>query len=257
MYYWLQIYVLSVVSDPQNSVADKVYSQASLIPQNLSSVDCYLDAGMILMIPKSTSNQTRQDILYSVLLVELAADKQHNRATDFSDWLKFFDNTAGFVCYVNELGSFGELTIKESQFTIADVAPQEMAVDKLFATHIPTYKQILGILKKLPATSSTIRSLQNKTYDTSSHDTTVILATFDQDVALSFVVIGLTGVKDASSNTLFHPYKTKEVKYKKSGLYRYVFNSDCYSQHRKEIVDKLGPARVKDYIMKVDLSTKI
>ena len=249
--------LLSNVSEPRITIADKVRSRPSLVPQDLSSVDCYLDAGMILMIPKSVSNQTRQDILYSMLLFELAADKKHDRATDLSEWLKFFDSTAGVLCYVNELGSFGDILIKESQFTIADIAPQEMAKDNVFATHVPTYKQILGVLKKLPATSSTIQSLQNKTYNASTHDTTVILATFDQDVALSFLVIGLTGVKDASSNTLFHPYTTKEVKYKKGGIYRYVFNSDCYSKRRQSIVDKLGPAKVQDYITKVNLPKKL
>ena len=47
------------------------------------------------MIPKSVSNQTRQDILYSMLLSELVAETQHNRATDLSEWLKLFDSAAG------------------------------------------------------------------------------------------------------------------------------------------------------------------
>ena len=245
------INMLSNVSEPQTTIVDKIDSKPSLVPQDLSSVDCYLDAGMILMIPKSVSNQTRQDILYSMLLFELAADEKHNRATDLSEWLKLFDSSA--LCYAGELASFWDIAVKESQFTIADIAPQEMARDKVFATHVPTYKQILGVLKKLPATSSTIQSLQNKTYDPSTHDTTVIFATLDQDVTLTLLVIGLTGVKDASSNTLFHPYKTKEVKSMKGGIYRYIFDPDCYPKHRQEIIDKLGPAKVQDYITKVNL----
>ena len=41
---------------------------------------------------------------------------------------------------MTELSSFGDLLIKKSQFTIADIAPQEMARDKVFAAHVPTYK---------------------------------------------------------------------------------------------------------------------
>ena len=115
-----KVIIISNVSEPQTTIADKVDSKPSLVPQDLSSVDCYLDAGMILMIPKSVLNQTRQDILYSMLLSELVAEMKYNRATDLSEWLNFFDSAAGSLSiYVTELSSFGDLLIKESQFTIA------------------------------------------------------------------------------------------------------------------------------------------
>ena len=70
------------------------------------TVRYYVVDGTMIMIPSTVPNQTRQDVLYSLLVGLLAADKLYSRSSANKDWITFLDNTLGYKAWVTAKHSY-------------------------------------------------------------------------------------------------------------------------------------------------------
>ena len=96
--------------------------------------------------------------------------------------------------------------------------------------------------------------LVNQSYNHSTHDNihafdgADLLSSLPPSLSVASILeIGLSGVTDSSSMSLFHPYKKNSVKTKKEITSQMTLNEEMYaSQVRQTVIDKLG-----DYIRTV------
>ena len=254
------VLVAIVLVLPHCSSAPPSLLPPALIPSTAGpapvTVHCYVVDGTVIMIPSTVSNQTRQDVLYSLLVAQLAADKKYSRSSANEDWIKFLDNTLDNIAWVTAKHSYGDLTVKSSKFNISGLALQEMGKDSVMKAHMKTYGKIMSTLGKLPTSSPARKMIQNRTYNSTKHDAAVMFCSVEHtssSTGLSVLMIALSGVKDTTSYTLTHNYTTKEVKSVKELVGHYVLNEHSYPTIRQKIIDKLG-SRVKTGIVEVKLS---
>ena len=215
------------------------------------TVRCFVVDGMILMVPSTVSSQALSDITHALLFFQLAADKEHNRSTDTAGWLNRFDSVAATLCLRSSGSSFSDFSIKSSNFVVADYAAQVMLKDAFFKSHVPTFKRIIAAFKKLPDANHARKLLHNSTYDSHSHSTVLSFGYFDQTNTLGLLMVRLDGVKEATTNSLIHSYKSKNVKTKRMVLNHYHFDPACYVQYRNDITTKLGAKKMSDDVAEV------
>ena len=222
------------------------------------TVRCYVVDGTVIVIPSTVPNQTRQDILYSLLLAQLAANHNYSHSSANENWVKVLNRVLLDIDWLVVGESFGDLIVKSSHFTIPNLALHRMGVDLVMKTHLETYIKIMSELQKLPTSSAARNMIQNRTYSSTSHDAAVMFCTVDHSSSftrLSVLMIALSGVKDSTSYTLVHNYKTKSVKRVKELVSHHELDEDIYSRSglRQKIINKLG-SRVKTGIVEVKLS---
>ena len=207
------------------------------VPTN-DSTRSYVVSGMITIIPYDMTEEVRNDVLHSLLFAQLAASAKHNRNTEFEHWVGDFGNILRDLNWFVTSSNYGDLAVKKDPFTIADTALELIAKN-----FVPAFNKTFDELKRRNTSDGCITLLVNQSYNHSTHDTTLSFASvaFDgvQPVA-SIVGIGLSGVKDASSMSLFHPYKKNSVKTKKGMSYQVMLDEELYAHIRKIVTDRLG-----------------
>lgn len=216
---------------------------------------CYVDAGMLIIFPSSTTVQTKQDVLNCLLLIQLVADKQHNRNTDLDEWTQVFKQTmTNLLCWSDEGSSHGDLVVSDDHFTVSDLAMQEMTKDKTLSKDVDSFRKIFPVFDKLPDSDNAVKIFHQKTYDSASHDTTSMFCSFDEDsLILRLLLIGLSGVKDATTKPLSHPYLTKDVKSVKKMVTHQLLDKGIYGTIRDSVVMKLGD-HIKTQISEIKLT---
>ncbi len=182
-----------------------------------SSMKSYVVAGVILTIPSNMTEQTRQDVLYSTLFAQLAADNSSNRNTQFQQWLENVGEVWDYIGW-SDVSNFknGNLTVNGSEFVPANLVLKEMTLhyQPFWGKVAATFKEVFNILEKQSDNDEAIQLLAKYAYDPPTHDTTMVFFSVteslpDHNPVFSTLVISLSGVKDASGRPLFHYTRRK------------------------------------------------
>ncbi len=192
-------------------------------------------------------------MLYSLLLAQLAADKQHNRNSDTENWVSIFNSVISSVGWGSQYYDYiKSLQIKESKFTLSNLALEEMPKIGSMGKQVDTFKNIFSTLGTTPATDSVVKAFNAKIYDSSTHDTAVSFCSYDQAGGIaSLLILSLRGVKDAATTSpLFQTYTTKDIKTPQEVLSLLVLNETAYARVRQSVTDKLGD-RIQSYIEEI------
>lgn len=218
-----------------------------------STVRSFVDGGVIMTFPSAMADQLRQDIQYTVLLAQRAADNkktdgyQFSRNTQLEQWVDFFNNVLANVDWTIQTKNTKptDLQVTERKFTLSDLILKVMSKSSM-ASDVDTFKKVLSTFNGLPNTDDAVKIFTNRTYDPKTRDTTVIVISVHQtspssDALMSLLLLNLGGVKDSTTRPLAHTYTTKDVKTKKVLLTQQVFDQELYSQIRQQIADKLKP----------------
>lgn len=225
------------------------YPKAGTVAKNVAtsaSVLAYVNSGMIITIPSTLSDQLRQDVLYSLLLSQLAANFKYSRTNQLDQWLQYYQSTLSKIAWVDSGSNFGHLSAPGDTFKLADLALREMTKQGSTAKVVDTFHHILDALHKLPDSNIVIQTLYKYIYDKTSHNTTVLFCSVNQstpadDVIANMLLLSLEGVSDGTTTrSLFHPYRTKDVKTIKEMSGKYVLDEDVYASIRAGIQKKLG-----------------
>ncbi len=212
-----------------------------------SSMTSYVVAGVILTIPSNMTEQTRQDVLFSALFAQLAADNSSNRNTQFQQWLEDIGEIGNYIGWSGSIFKSGNLTVNGSEFIPADLVLREMALH--YQTSLgkvaATFKEVFNILEKQSDNDKAIQLLAKYAYDPPTHDTTMVFLSVteslpDHNPVFSTLVISLSGVKDASGRPLFHLYKKKDIKSMMELFAVFSQDEELFAVVRKNITDWLG-----------------
>ena len=66
-------------------------TEASSVPFFLDGkAEAYVGAGSLVFFSPRLNGQLKQDVIYSSLLAQLAANKKHNRFNEIDDWYTFY-----------------------------------------------------------------------------------------------------------------------------------------------------------------------
>lgn len=204
----------------------------------------YVDGGMLITFPAATPLLARQDVLYSLLVAQLAADKQFNCNTQLKDWVDVFHSTLDGIQYTNSGFSNTTPIVKTDKFLLSDFVVQELTKDTAMARDVNTFKAIFSTLQSLPPTNTAVKIFLGKIYDSSSHNTTSLFCSCGLDgsgnAVVNLLMLSLQGVKEVASRPLSHTYNTKDVSTiveETSGL---LLNRQNYAHIRDVLIRKLG-----------------
>ena len=94
----------------------------STLPPPLEAV--FVDAGSLVCFSSEhvINEQQKKDVLNSILLSQLAADKKYNRFTDPSDWYAFYREVASQIGWITQsFKPFERYVSFPNKFQISDV----------------------------------------------------------------------------------------------------------------------------------------
>jgi hypothetical protein len=231
-----------------------------------ASVRCFINEGIIMTFPSSIPDLLREDILSSVLLAQKGADKktsskdyQFNRNTRLEEWVDFFNTVMANVAWIFQtpMQKPIDMPVKSATFTLSDLALDIMGRSSSTASDVNMFRNVFKTFNALPNDNTAVKVFTGKTYEPTSHDTTVIVASLHQetpnsDPLMNLLLLNLRGVRDSTARPLSHTYTTKYISTKKMLLSQQVFNQGVYSHVRAEVSKKLKPYIQTD-IKEIDL----
>lgn len=220
-----------------------------------SDVVSYVASGMLFAFPSNLPDEFRNDILNSMLLAQLAADRPFDRNSQLEDWMTFFSSTLGHLHWTFDNTDITEMNIQEREFTMADLALRTMRDSGTsMERHVSTFREAYGrINRHRPGAATEI--LYSCTYHILSKDTTMIFCSFDEllppnGLSVNMMLFSLRGIQEPTSPPLFNVYHTRKLLPTKTMSTRITFDCKSYGSIRKHVLGKLG-RNIKVYIHEV------
>lgn len=220
------------------------------------STRCFVDSGVLVTFPASTSKQRQEDVLNSLLFAQLAADKEYNRLDDPLNWFSYFEYILRNVGWVLTNLKF-QIDPGEDYFVFSSLALNQMIKNGSETKDVETFRKIFNILHSLPDTDPSIEILYRNTFNETSQASSLILSSFeeteDKGVQLKLIMIGFEGVDEELHRYLFHVYDSKRVSFPEAKSTTMVLNEDTFAKIRASIIEKLGD-KIKTMISEVKMS---
>jgi len=212
-----------------------------------------VDAAAVVSFVDGVSGQHKADVLNSVLLAQLAANKKYNRETDTANWYTFYRSVLEYVGWVVPAFSFSRFSTDGARFTVDGV------VVKLLQA-IASEQEIAVIRSAIDA----LKALQDR------DGRVVLFETQSHSAALGNFQISTVG--ESADGTVvmkigaFYFGTTETVtrvlwfNFPRSGTRMYqaaqtmTLDDDVYVRVRQIIVDKLGD-RAVSFIQDLDIES--
>ena len=116
----------AVIMDPKKFVDSLELEDLSDLPSNTVTLSDgkkqgLVDAGSLVSFTANLTGQQKQDVLYSTLLAQLAANKKYSRFNDTKQWYEFYNNVLEKVGWVMQNYHFDEYKSHQADFKISQV----------------------------------------------------------------------------------------------------------------------------------------
>lgn len=213
----------------------------------------FVNAGNLLSFASTVPSLQRCDILNSILLAQLAADKKYSRIDNAEKWYGFYTDTLGQLTWQSRIFKFNEYTPHNNTFTLEDV------VFSVFEKNITDDQ--LSLVKK---TINTFRDLPNddmrvELYDKLTHSLHII--NVQVGVVNSLSVMSTVGIilktKQEVERLFTGKFSVSMLDSKIiTVLYSAALNEELYSSIREKVIDKLGLKR-NELILDLDIVLKV
>lgn len=196
-----------------------------VLEQSANTMHSYVVAGIVVVIPSSTSKEMRRMVLNHLLFASLAAQRKYDRIANFGQWMNLFDKVVGLAA-LRYQSSSRSLSTNEGQFTLSDLALREVTRQDS-GEEVLALKRAFDAIKQLPADSKVAKLLSHFGYDAGTREATTIVCSVTGEGMLNVVAIHLSGVSGVSGVTtsmpLFHRYEAKDVRMITKHVGRYKF----------------------------------
>lgn len=204
----------------------------------------YVDYGSLVSFVGAVSEQNKQDVLYSTLLAQLAADKKFDRARDYVNWYKFYVHILENIGYnLPHSGSFIDYAPTKSTFEISNAIIE--SIQGLSKSSVEVIKETIDAMKHSILADRELFATHSVSGNSANFQ--MVLVKIDKNDHVNVVVVGFYfEAANVSKEYLFVPYKSTDVKLKISANI-FELNEEVYARVRPTIAQKLG-ARVKSYI---------
>jgi hypothetical protein len=233
----------------ENPVATFPFSK-NVAPIAEGEEQTFLNAKSLVSFVSEVSGQQREDVLNSVLLAQLAANKQFPEDTQLIDWYKSFSkalNNLGWTLEGKEFSTFKSATdIFEVENAIVDILTT--AFGGTFKTIIT---KTLASIKGLSDNNGKITAFEKNTHSLSKGAFQLGLVQVENGtVSLQLGMFVLTSSNEIKKILFFKSSKDKtRLDYCSQ---KGTLNEDVYSTVREPIVTKLGK-KVTDFISEVEI----
>lgn len=208
----------------------------------------YLDAGQLHLISGSVTSQSKQDVLYSLLLAELAANAKAPRSS-ISAWYKNYQDVSSSIGWIRTSSkSFTPFTPSTDRISLKSVITTSLA-----GRITPELENVLtrafDKIQQLGPANPIIDEFTKDAYDTNVYNFRVQLVNENNGELTVFqLYITLTTSESTGADVfLLHEYNKNavviQVAYEATTL-----NKAVYEKVRQSIIDKLGPDRITRYI---------
>ncbi|CAF1472446.1 unnamed protein product [Adineta steineri] len=208
----------------------------------------YFSAGQLHLISSSVTAQSKQDVLYSLLLAQLAANAKVTR-TSISAWYENYEHVLPNIAWV---------TSSSKSFTPFVPTTDHISLKSVITTSLagqinPELQDILNrAFDKIQHLNPTDRIIDEFTKDAGDGNVYNLqvqsVNEVNGDLTVLQLYITLTTTERAESDIfLLHEYAKDKVQIQVA-YETNTLNSGLYQTIRQSIIDKLGPERIARYI---------
>lgn len=209
-----------------------------------------VDDGSLVSFTVNLTGQQKQDVLYSTLLAQLAANKKHNRFDDPKPWYEFYTNVMGNLGWTMQNFHFDEYKSHQVGFKISQVTLELLsAIIGGEAELLAVVKETLDNLAKSP---EGITLFGSSSSSGKSGNFQILPCTLDKSNQISVAFLGSYFKADhVAKDYFFVTYQKQDIHLFKS-THVLTLNEDHYSKVREKVIKKLGD-KVDRYIDDLDI----
>jgi hypothetical protein len=199
----------------------------------------YVDDGSLVSFVAGLSSEDKTDVLNSVLLAQLAANKKHDRYAEPEAWYKSYHQILSTIGWVGQQDTFKEYKTTALKINVEKAVLEILGSLALGATAIALVTQALSALGNLSKHDSTF-----VLWDQSSHSLTTgnfqIAASEKSgtDVVLHLGTFYFTATQ-TDTHFLFFDFSTDDIRLSNSAM-TMTLNKDLYAHVRNSVIRKLG-----------------
>ena len=201
----------------------------------------FVDAGsLVCFSSENTINeQQKKDVLNSILLSQLAANKRYNRFTDPSDWYAFYRKVASQIGWITQsFKPFERYVSFPNKFQIPDVVIDIFSeVLKIDEGEKKALKDTIESMKK---SKRALALFESNIINGNRGNFQILACTVDENKQVSIVVFGCHFQStEVTGNHFFAGRKKQDIVLQASAEV-FVLNHDVYDQVREVVNQKLG-----------------
>lgn len=223
-------------------------SVPSLLPPD-NKAQAYVNAGSLVIFSSRLTGQQKQDVLFSSLLAQLAANKKHDRFTDAENWYKFYTDVMGQLGWIMPQNLQFSKYESLSDFTISQVTLKVLSGLIGDETKMATLAQ--KYLHSLAECSDELTLFESKSASSQYGNFQLLVCDINNSnqVIVYFLFVYFHD-KEPKANYFFVIHKKENVVIFKSAE-TLVLNYGLYEQIREQVKSKLGPERILKLIHNV------
>ena len=233
--------VRSLELDEYSALPASTEASAPLLPLD-DKARAYIDAGSLVIFSSSFTGQQKNDVLYSSLLAQLAANKRYERFKEAKNWYKFYTDVMGHVGWFTQGFEFEKCESSQTDFTISQVTLQ------LLSGLIGGETDMMTAVKKTfdsLAKSSDALALFETNSASSKHGNLhgnfqVLLCNVNKNNQISVNVLAFYfHASELKENYFFADHKAEDITIFTSTEIL-TLDEEVYAQVREEVKNKLG-----------------
>jgi len=210
----------------------------------------FLNARSLVSFVSEVNGQRRKDVLNSVLIAQLAANKAHPNDDQVLEWYKTFIEILNKLGWVIEQAEFSEWKAKGSLFEV-----ENAIIDVLTAafggTFVSVIKKTLSAIKDLADSNGKITAFEKNTHSVQKGAFQIGIAKEENEtVAMQIGTFLLTSDNQIKKILFFK--STKESTKLNYCSRKGTLNEEMYAKGRDAVVAKLGD-RVTEFVTEIDI----
>lgn len=183
------------------------------------------------------SPQAREDVLNSTLLMQLAANKRFNKATQREEWFNFYTEGLGKLGWTLSKQEMERYTPNQQAFTVDSVALEIMEQVAGGSSFTPIAQRTFDSLRKQPRLLDLFLSHSN---DRNVGTFQIMPCTQNANGDVSMLLTCMQVVRNTSNDhILFFTFQKNDVIIYRAAQTS-VLNTQVYSQVRNAVIEKLG-----------------
>lgn len=210
----------------------------------------FINDKTLVSFAANVTGQNRKDVLNSLLLAQMAANKQFPENADLESWYKVISDTLKRIGWAVEGGEFSDYKTEGNEFEV-NTAILEVLGAALGGQLITIAKSLLTALKSLGDKDSKFIAFEKNTH-TLSKGCFLVGVADETNGALTFSLAAfiLSSSENITQILFFKARKAKsELKYTNM---KATLDSDIYADARADIAKRLSDS-VRQYVSSIDI----
>ena len=210
----------------------------------------FVDNGSLVSFASNVTGQNKQDVLYSTLLAQRAANKKYDRFNDTENWYRFYTDVMGKVGWVLQGFQFDEYKSSQKDFKISQITLELLSA--LIGPEAELMTVVKATIDNLAKSAEGVTLFGSSSASEKHGNFQIIPCTVDKNNQVNVAFIGgYFTASQSSKNYFFFTYSKQDIHLFTSSQV-FTLNQDLYAVVRESVIKKLGDA-VKTDIDDLDI----